>query len=388
MRLMLRKLLSLTLVLLPATALASGIYNPGSSGGGGSGSGIVSPGTFTWTNSFGIGVSTIQMTGSVATITGLNDGTTTYGAVNLNQLAYANINNILINGGMELYQRGASFSVTQSSQSIYTLDRWQTAMQGSSWLGTVSSSTIQVDSGLSSLRINVSSLGSSPVISLRQFVENYYDYAGSSVTLTVRIFQSGLNEACFAQINDNVGSTPTNIASVTGAWQTLTATRFLPAGITTLYVTLVGFQSFTNDAVYWDSAMLVRGGAPMPFNPRPLGQELSLAQRYYEKSYAVNTAPRTNTAQNNAFLFGGQYGATSVRYIVPFQTYKRTSNPTIQIIKNDGTLNSWNCRSTSDGDSTQTMSLNDSGNQNFQMIQTGILDLSCFGQWTADSEIP
>lgn len=60
----------LILLLFPALAHGSGIYNPGSSGGGGSGSGIVSPGTFTWTNSFGISASTIAVT--TATIQNIN----------------------------------------------------------------------------------------------------------------------------------------------------------------------------------------------------------------------------------------------------------------------------------------------------------------------------
>jgi hypothetical protein len=52
----------------PSICFSSGIYNPGSgSGGGGGGSGIVSPGTFTWTNEFGVHVSTLDLDVSTST---------------------------------------------------------------------------------------------------------------------------------------------------------------------------------------------------------------------------------------------------------------------------------------------------------------------------------
>ena len=60
--------------------------------------------------------------------------------------------NILINGGMEVWQRGTSFSPVVTK--TYTADRWFNAGGGTPPTGTISKETSLIDSGTSSLKIS------------------------------------------------------------------------------------------------------------------------------------------------------------------------------------------------------------------------------------------
>lgn len=85
-----------------------------------------------------------------------------------------------------------------------------------------------------------------------------------------------------------------------------------------------------------------------PFEHRPVGVELALCQRYYEKTYALATAPGTNTV-TGVYIAGttsdgiGQVWAP-LKFLVP----KRAA-PTVAFWKLDGTANVWDAERSGSG---------------------------------------
>src|SRR5689334_21657431 len=103
--------------------------------------------------------------------------------------------NILDNGGREIWQRGTSF--TNPVINSYTADRWKVSVTGTpSWVVSRDSTTANVDSGTYSMSVNITSVGGSTVFNLSQFIENYKDYAGKTLTLTARVKASVANKIC------------------------------------------------------------------------------------------------------------------------------------------------------------------------------------------------
>jgi len=67
---------------------------------------------------------------------------------------------------------------------------------------------------------------------------------------------------------------------------------------------------------------------------------LALCQRYFEKSYDVDTAPGSNTGQSSAYVHttsdNGQNAVVCLTYMV-----KKRAVPTVTFYKTDGTSGSW-----------------------------------------------
>ena len=79
---------------------------------------------------------------------------------------------------------------------------------------------------------------------------------------------------------------------------------------------------------------------PTPFEQRPIGVELALCQRYYEKSYADGVATATNTA--TGVHYQSSFGNASGQHFITvrFQTLKR-ANPTVSLWTQAGGVGAW-----------------------------------------------
>jgi hypothetical protein len=250
-----RKLLSLILFL-PTFAVASGIYNPGSTGAGGSG--IVSPGTFTWTNNFGMQASTLAVT---------SDNTTnSLGVVNLGQLANVADANGVLNGNFAFWYAGTVYSNT--GLGTETANKWvqvQNPTQATQTFVRVSTVTHNAPYAMQhSITFNN---GTGDTQLLQQTIAPYYDYAGSSVTLSVWV---NSNAATTVAIQDSAGTTSSSAHPADSAWHQLTVTRFLASNISSLTV-LLGNQVHPGSGTvqYYDGVMLVPGDTPINYVPRP-----------------------------------------------------------------------------------------------------------------------
>ncbi len=254
-----RKLLAL-IFLLPSVSIASGIYNPGSSGGGGGGSGIVSPGTFTWTNAFGMQASTFVVTS--------DNVTNALGVVNLGQMAnIANANGVQ-NGNFLYWGTGTSF--TNTGLGGVTANQWnqfQNPTQATQSFVRVSTVT---HNALYAMQHSITfNNGTGDQQLIQQTIANYYDYAGSSVTLTAWV---NSNAATTIAIVDSAGSTVSAAHPADSAWHQLSVTRFLAAGISSLKVQL-GNQTHpgTGTVQYYDNVTIVPGDSPVNYIPVPVG---------------------------------------------------------------------------------------------------------------------
>ena len=97
---------------------------------------------------------------------------------------------------------------------------------------------------------------------------------------------------------------------------------------------------------------------PTPFEQRPIGVELALCQRYYQKSYTQSVAPGT-VSQNGALtvLYSASYGAT---FGFQFRTTMRAAPSITLYSQSSGTIS--RVDSIGVGDSTYTLGeVGDSG---------------------------
>ena len=192
--------------------------------------------------------------------------------------------NILINGGMDFWQRGTTFTnpVTVS----YAADRWKIGISGGSPTSTVTKDTTDFDTGTASLKVNITVTGGATVYFVQQILENYENYRNKTVTFTVRVKCSS---AGLIQSNIFDGVTNTNSAVNVGTgWETLTVIKTLSSAIANLAVyvgfipNLGGSTSASVSTFNVDSAMMVVGSEPTAFIPKDTQVELAQCQRYYQ----------------------------------------------------------------------------------------------------------
>jgi hypothetical protein len=101
----------------------------------------------------------------------------------------------------------------------------------------------------------------------------------------------------------------------------------------------LGIQSNTFDI--W-GVQLEAGAVATPFrrNAPSIQAELAACQRYYEKSYNLNTSPATVTA-NGAIFTNGHFGAATTSYMfgtIPLKVPKRVT-PSVTIYDQAGNAN-------------------------------------------------
>jgi len=209
--------------------------------------------------------------------------------------------NLIINGAMQVWQRGTSSSGALSN-AYATADRWNfntrscTTRNISQQSFTVGQTDVtgnpdyflrgefSNDSGSTGpyimQRIEGVSTGSGQTLSF-----SFYAKADATQTITPKIsqqFGSGGSTAV------DVSSTPSTI-SVGTNWQKYTVTFDVPSisgkTIGTNNYMRVDFRLPANTAITFDVALvqLELGNSASPFEHRSYGEELALCQRYYEK---------------------------------------------------------------------------------------------------------
>lgn len=193
---------------------------------------------------------------------------------NINQLAGAH-QNLLVNGGMEVAQRGAG---PFTAAAAYTLDRWQIVLLGS---GTVSVTpeTTTVDNSAQSMKCVVTGAGGSGM-QILQKLEDFKQLRGRQCSLSLRVNQSVANgmSACYREngASNTLGAT----VATTGSFVTLTLT-VTPGAAATSIEFGVNVQGAAG-TYYIDNVMLVIGPAPAPYRPLHPQEDLGRCQRYYE----------------------------------------------------------------------------------------------------------
>lgn len=269
--------------------------------------------------------------------------------------------NVLINGCFRVWQRGASFTPT-SLATIYTTDRWACYRPA---FATGLLASRQSASGLAgfpnALRVERSSgnAGTSNIIA-NQSIEsiNMVHLIGQTVTLSfyARV-GSGFSAASSILTSSFISGTGTDESlantgytgqavvdqsnTVTTSWQRFTHTYTVPSNANELTVhfryTPTG-TSAGNDWFELTGVQLEAGPTATPFERRPIGQEIQLCQRYYEKSYDLGVAPGTSTTAGIVFLSTTSTQSNGIFVTTwPFKVQKRI-NPNKRCWTSTGTL--------------------------------------------------
>jgi hypothetical protein len=224
-----------------------------------------------------------------ATKTGTT-GTVDFSSANFIPPVQSGNRNVLINGGMDIWQRGTSSSTNGAYNSA---DRWW--MYYNAGTATFSRESTVVPTGFQyALKVAQASATASMVIYQVIETANAVRLAGKTVTLSVY-----LASTASVTINPDVSYTTSVDTAVGGSWTNITATPAswsIPSGSTyaryTATLTIpstaksirIGFgpASITaGTSFYLTGVQLEEGSTATPFENRPIGTELALCQRYF-----------------------------------------------------------------------------------------------------------
>jgi hypothetical protein len=222
------------------------------------------------------------------TLAAISDGT-------LGQFGHRNK---IINGKMEIAQRGTSFT---DPNDVYTLDRWKVNVDnltGAAWsvLQTTAAQDA-IDYG-NLLRYSVTTVASMTFADIRQSIEDVRTLQGKQVTVSFLLRYGAVGKTIAARLEQNFGSegsaqVVTTVFTATGStdigFARYSGTVTLPsvAGKTigagnSLALVLRLTAPNAGDFVDVTHVQLEEGPVATPFEHRPYGYELSLCQRYYE----------------------------------------------------------------------------------------------------------
>jgi hypothetical protein len=282
--------------------------------------------------------------------------------------------NVLINGDFKVWQRGTSGAMATGAGTGYIADRWTAARGGFVAGGTVSRQTasldgfqycsrVQRDSGNTSAAINyyfqtLESVTSIPLAN-KPVVYSFYIRAGAnfSGSIVAKLYSGTATDQGNFPDNAITGSATviTSTLSLTTSWQRFVLFGNVGATATQLFAGFEHTPSGTAGAAdYYEitGVQLEQNYQPTPFEQRPIGVELSLCFRYYQRM--VDPAG-----------VGASSGTTIIaRVLIPLYTRMRAT-PTSVL---SGTVNFWN------GGSAASSS---SFNAVYNSVSQGQLDFIC-----------
>jgi hypothetical protein len=294
--------------------------------------------------------------------------------VNCTDTNYTGFKNRIINGAMVIDQRNAGAAVTPTNTD-YTLDRWQySATQASKFTVQRGSASLSVlaNTGLNNYMYNAvaatATLAAGDLFTQRQAIEgfNISDFQWGTanakpVTLSFWVytsvtgthsgsFSNGAGNRCYVFSFSVPSANTWTYVSVTVAGDTSgtwvadnTAGLYLRlnlgAGSTylgstgswgsTLFVGATGSQqvvTVSGGTFHFTGVQLEKGSTSTSFDYRPIGTELALCQRYFEKSYLDGTAVGTFSAgDTNSVRFDPAVTSQNVMVGINFAARKRAS---------------------------------------------------------------
>lgn len=242
--------------------------------------------------------------------------------------------NVLINGDFKVWQRVTSKAMATGAGTGYIADRWTAARAAYAAGGTVSRQTasldgfqycsrVQRDSGNTSAALNyyfqtLESVTSIPLAN-KPVVYSFYIRAGAnfSGSIVAKLYSGTATDQINYPDSAITGSATviSSTLSLTTSWQRVTLFGNVGATATQLFAGFEWTPSGTAGAAdYYEitGVQLEQNYQPTPFEQRPIGVELALCQRYYEKSYTQSVSIGTATQNGSITVFyNASYGACS-----------------------------------------------------------------------------
>ena len=238
--------------------------------------------------------------------------------LNVGQLSHRNL---IINGAMQVWQRGTSFS--GGSTYGYGVDRfmWAQATTNSR------STDVPANEGFTYSTAQQASSGNNI---LRHVIEDSQRLLGNN-TFTLSFWIKGSTSGTgYVDVND----TQEQSYSITTSWQRITKTFTAVTGNANYGSDndYIDWKTGVTATIYITGVQLEVGSEATPFEHRSYGDELRRCQRYY---YQVD-----NGAQNGKF-YAMQYTASYKMFQIPFPTTMRAT-PTSTLPISSGALTEWN----------------------------------------------
>jgi hypothetical protein len=260
---------------------------------------------------------------------------------------YQGFRNKIINGDFRIWQRGTSLTGF-----AYTSDRW--LAYNAAAVNTVSQQTASLDGFQYCARVQRNNAATSTGVNyLVQAVEtsNSYSLQGKSATVSFWARKGANYSSASSLLGANLetgtgtdqnyisawtGSVPTvGSFTLTASWQRFTVTGSVPSNATgvgvSFYYTPVGTAGAA-DYFEVTGVQLEEGSVATPFEHRPIGTELALCQRYYQKSYSLGVTVPTNNSQQGVVV-GGAPSVANLAFVahVKFPVVMRTT-PTVSVL--------------------------------------------------------
>ena len=335
--------------------------------------------------------------------------------------------NAIMNGDFRINQRG--FTSTTSS-GTYGFDRWVVFAGGGT--NTYSSQSFAVGVGPAAgyepeKYARVVSTGQSAagdLTTLLQYIEDVRTFAGSTVTVSFYAKAATSTLAAPAKIAVELeqsfgsgGSPSASVATYGGSvslstsWQRYSVTMALPsisgktigttANTSSCILRLwtsagstfnsrtgtLGIQSNTFDI--W-GVQVERGGFATSFEERPLQVELAMCQRYYEKTYDLNTAPGTSTSAGAWFQTGSVTGGGTFVARISFAVPKRVPTYAQKYYAVSGTADIWDYERSGVSSSTTVNTGTGYEGTGAMMASMGVggswVAAFAYGHWTVSAE--
>ena len=313
--------------------------------------------------------------------------------------------NYIINGNFDIWQRGTS--LTGGGALNFLADRWQFEGSGAIYnlsQGTFTAGQTDVPNN-PKYYLDITVTSADDLSRLEQNIEDVYTLAGETVTVSFWAkytttaptnFDVYLVQKFGSGGSADVSTTVLSGQTLTTSWQKFTGTVTLPS----ISGKTVGTGSSLMLRGPWNSnnetydiqiaqVQVEKGSVATDFEVRPIGEELSLCQRYYEKSYSIEDTPGSSTYEgiNNVSVSanGNSDSVVSIR----FKVEKRTS-PTVTGYTNSGTVGNWTYYRSGVSPSNGTITIDrqcTSSARLYVAVGTSWVACDLWGHWVADAEL-
>lgn len=219
--------------------------------------------------------------------------------------------NLIINGNFDYWQRGTSFS-----SAVYTADRF-IANLVSGTIGVIRSTDVPNENSLFSLKLTGTSATNAQI---QQRIESVYSrrVAGKKVTLSVfvkvedstgfpitTLLRFPTTKDTFSAFSAAVPSAVLSSTPVVGEWVRYTCTFELPLEAVNGIHIQIARAGTGNTVTYFSQVTLVEGEyneVDFCYASDNSSDELLLCQRYYWKSFPLDTPPASNTGITGAMF--------------------------------------------------------------------------------------
>ena len=235
------------------------------------------------------------------------DGSATANVSSINNGPLAGMRNAIINGGMLIDQRNGGAGQVITTAGAYTVDRWICVPIGASVTGQRVTRTTVNQFGY---QITGAAGVTSTVFLQRIEAASCASLANTTVTLSALLSNTVLTtvnwELLYPSATDNF-ATNTSIAS--GSWTVTSTDAIYTAQISIPDAATTGLQlnlsvgAQTSGTWIVSRVQLEPGTVATPFERRPIGTELSLCQRYFQKVDWISTSDGASSLYQNTGSF-------------------------------------------------------------------------------------